>query len=333
MTRLLHGGRLHAAALHYGGNVADWLDLSCALNPEPWPVPALPLDVFARLPDDDDGLLESAAAFYGTRHLLLLPGSQTAIAMLPRITGRSHRVWVPDCGYAEHAHCWARAGHQLQRYDTLPSPETLRRHDVVVCIRPHNPLADCTDRQTLQDLHERLSTLEGLLVVDEAFIDATPEASLIVADMPEHLVVLRSFGKFFGLAGLRLGAIAAAPRWLNRMDEGLEPWCINSPARYIARLAYADRSWHHAARARLCRASRALAEQLQTRLSVRPEQIKTCALFVTLQLGETHATALHDALARQAILVRIFKHEGLLRFGLPPGTAGVQRLDNALLTL
>ena len=330
MTRLLHGGRLQEAARHYGRPAEDWLDLSCALNPEAWPVPRLPPEVFARLPEEDDGLTEAAAGFYGTRDLLMLPGTQAAIATLPNVMPGIRRVWVPACGYEEHAHCWSREGHQLSRYNVLPEADQLTAGDVLVTIRPNNPLGSCSPLDQLRALHARLCELDGLLVADEAFMDATPDQSLIEQHMPEHLVILRSFGKFFGLAGLRLGCMVASTAWRARIEGHLEPWCINNPARFIARQAYADARWHAQARQRLPEAADRLSSLMRDRLALTAGQVSGCALFVTLHLGAQRARQVHDGLAKEAILVRLFADEGLVRLGLPANAAETERLRDAL---
>ena len=331
MTRLLHGGRLREAARTYGTDISGWLDLSCALNPHPWPVPALPEEVFCRLPEDDDGLIDAASGFYGTRDILMLPGTQTAIATLPKVVEGKRRVWVPACGYEEHAHCWSREGHQLLRYNALPDEKDLADGDVMVTIRPNNPLGSCSSTARLSALQARLADLGGLLVADEAFIDATPDASLTQVDMPDALVILRSFGKFFGLAGLRLGCMIAGATWRTRVERHLEPWCINTPARFIARQAYADTAWHTLARQRLPDTAKRLAALLIDTLALQERDVSHCALFVTVHLGQPGAREMHDGLARRGILVRLFPEEGLVRLGLPANEADTGRLRSALL--
>lgn len=331
MTRLLHGGRLREAARTHGTDISGWLDLSCALNPHPWPVPALPEEIFCRLPEDDDGLIDAASAFYGTRDILMLPGTQTAIATLPKVVEGKRRVWVPACGYEEHAHCWSREGHHLSRYNALPDPEMLTGGDVLVTIRPNNPLGSCDPKTQLQALSVRLGEVGGLMVADEAFMDATPDASLVVPGMPDALVILRSFGKFFGLAGVRLGCMIAGAAWRTRVESHLEPWCINTPARFIGRQAYADTTWHTLARQRLPVAARQLAVLLTDTLALQEKDVSHCALFVTVHLGQQGARALHDGLARRGILVRLFSEEGLVRLGLPANESETGRLRSALL--
>jgi cobalamin biosynthetic protein CobC len=173
-----------------------------------------------------------------------------------------------------------------------------------------------------RQLHKR----GGWLIVDEAFVDATPELSVTpLAGTPEapNLIVLRSLGKFFGLAGVRVGFVFAAPELLRRMQEAMGPWAVSGPSREAARLALADTAWQAAARPQL----QAAGERLRQLLAPLGE-VKATALFATL--SSPHSNELFDYLARRAILTRRFDQQPLLRCGLPADEAGWQRLATAL---
>ena len=102
------------------------------------------------------------------------------------------------------------------------------------------------------DHHALLAEHNGWLVVDEAFMDSTPEQS-ISPDLPlKNLIVLRSVGKFFGLAGIRAGFVLAEEKVLQVMREHFGPWSISAFAREVSlcRLGVAndkqeapERSW------------------------------------------------------------------------------------------
>ncbi len=321
---LEHGGRLRRAARAQGSDPADWLDLSTGVSPFGWPVPSLPAEAWRRLPEDDDGLVEVARACYGAPRLLPVAGSQAAIQTLPRLRASS-RVGVIAPGYAEHAAAWARAGHAVQR---LPADTLLQQADqldVMVLIHPNNPGGETFDGQRLLDVHARLAARGGWLLVDEAFMDATPAASLMSHTSREGLIVLRSVGKFFGLAGIRAGFVAAAPALLHALAEELGPWTVNGPARHVLRQALADHDWQVDARRCLEAASRELA-MLLTRHGLPPTGSTAFFHWCVDELAE----ALAAALARRAILVRRFDAPASLRFGLPPDAAALARLDRAL---
>nr|WP_295383376.1 threonine-phosphate decarboxylase CobD [Pseudoxanthomonas sp.] len=321
---LEHGGRLLRAARQYGIPADQWLDLSTGVSPFPWPVPALPASAWHRLPEDDDGLIDIARAYYRAPALLPVAGSQAAIQALPQLRAAS-RVGVIAPGYAEHAHAWRQAGHAVE---TLPA-EALRaaveRFDVIVLIHPNNPGGERFTMEHLLALHADLSRRGGWLIVDEAFIDVEPEASLCAESGREGLVVLRSVGKFFGMAGARAGFVCAAPPLLDRLRERLGPWTLSGPSRHALRLALADADWQSMARARLRTAGERLAGTLHG-AGLAPAG--GCALFQWCRFPA--ARGLHEALARRAILTRLFEAPSSLRFGLPADESGFERLRLAL---
>lgn len=321
---LEHGGRLLRAARHYGIPAADWLDLSTGISPFAWPVPPIPASAWHRLPDDDDGLVDVARDYYGAPHLLPVAGTQAAIQTLPQLRPRS-RVGVISPGYAEHAHAWRREAHAVV---TLPADlllSTVEQFDVVVLIHPNNPGGDRFAPDDLLELHAVLASRGGWLVVDEAFIDVEPARSLCAHAHQEGLIVLRSVGKFFGLAGARAGFVCAAPTLLDALRERSGPWTLTGPTRHVLRAALADVDWQARARAWL----RVAGERLRATLVARGiEPTGGCAFFRWWRHADAHV--LHEALATRGILVRRFDDPMSLRFGLPPDDDGFERLDAAL---
>lgn len=321
---LEHGGRLLKAAREHAIAPLDWLDLSTGISPFAWPVPPIPARVWQRLPEDDDGLEAVARDYYGASDLLPVAGSQAAIQALPLLRGHS-RVGVIAPGYAEHAQAWRRAGHEV---DVCPSDQLLAcqsDYDVIVLIHPNNPGGDVFAPSTLLDLHARLVRRGGWLVVDEAFMDATPQGSLCAHAGRPGLVVLRSAGKFFGLAGARAGFVCAWPELLDVMRIRLGPWTVGGPSRYVLRAALADRAWHGQARLRLQQASERLHGML-VRHGLEPTA--GTAFFQWCRMA--HAADVQHALATRGILIRHFEQPASLRFGLPGDEAGWTRLDAAL---
>ena len=323
---LEHGGRLRQAAAHYNIPLTDWLDLSTGINPESWPVPPLPASVWQRLPETDDGLEASAAAYYGNPNLLPVAGSQAAIQVLPSVLPRAVVACISPI-YAEHPQAWQRAGHRLRFLQNamLPRALSVATPYVLLC-NPNNPTAEHHPHDVAVDAAKQLKKRGGWLIIDEAFMDPTPAeslASLAGTDEAPNLIVLRSLGKFFGLAGARVGFVLAAPDILSKMAEIIGPWTISGPARAVARLALADQAWQSGMRPRL----QASGERLHALLQPLGE-VKSTALFATLTLAET--TELHEFLAQRGILVRRFDQQPLLRFGLPGNEADWLRLGAAL---
>lgn len=314
---LEHGGRLIAAARHYGIAPADWLDLSTGINPLGWPIPPIPTELWTRLPEEDDSLVEAACRAYGAPSALPVAGSQAAIQALPTLHPPG-RVGIPQPTYAEHTQAWRRAGHEVVPWTANSGVEGL---DVLVLIHPNNPTGVRWTTSALLDWHGRLAEHGGWLVVDEAFLDATPEASLAPYCARDGLVVLRSLGKFFGLPGARVGFVLAGEAILMRLREILGPWTVPGPSRWLARQALSDTAWQDAARVRLAAAGARLA-QLLGEHDLEPNG--GTALFQWVKTPR--AAVIAERLARRGILVRRFDEPPSLRFGLPGREADWIRL-------
>jgi cobalamin biosynthetic protein CobC len=324
---LEHGGNRIEAARRYDIAIERWLDLSTGINPHAWQG-AMPSSAsWQRLPEADDGLLAVASKYYGSAQLLAVSGSQSAIQILPRMRTKC-RIGVIKPSYAEHAHRWRAAGHEITALRHEELLDAADRFDVLLVCNPNNPDGQIHAPAKLLDAHARLAQRGGWLIVDEAFIDATPQHSLAANCDREGLIVLRSFGKFFGLAGARVGFVLACPALLQTLDEWIGPWAVNGPARELARQALSDRNWQAAMRVQLQSASSRLATLLRSNgLAVDGG----CALFQWIKTP--HAEAIHHALATQGVLVRHFASPVSLRFGLPASETEWSRLDAALAAL
>lgn len=321
---LHHGGRLRAAASNYGLALDQWLDLSTGINPNGWPVPSVPASAWARLPEEEDGLEQAARAYYGASHLLPVAGSQAVIQALPRLRAPA-RVGVLSPGYAEHAAAWREAGHEVSALAAGEAEQAVPACDVLVLIHPNNPTGVCFPLERLLDWHAQLAARGGWLVIDEAFMDTTPDRSLCGQARLPGLIVLRSLGKFFGLAGARVGFVCAQPDLLARLQRLLGPWTVNAPARWIAQAALRDQDWRERERPRLVAAGERLGALLR-RQGLEPQG--GCALFQWVP--SPWARDLHQALARQGILTRLFEDPASLRLGLPGTEADWTRLEAAL---
>ena len=321
---LEHGGRLRRAAQQYGIPLADWIDLSTGINPHSYPVAPIDPVCWNRLPEDDDGLEAAAAAYYGNDRLLVLPGSQAAIQALPALFSPVVVAFLSPL-YEEHPQAWERCGHKLRRLPNLQRMLAAMTPNVLLC-NPNNPTAQSLPRQALLDAAQQLRKRGGWLIVDEAFGDAEPEnciASVAGSDDAPNLIVLRSLGKFFGLAGARVGFVFGAPDKLDRLREVLGPWPVSHPSRFVAKRALEDFAWQMAARKQLADDSQRLAELLAPL-----GEVSRTALFCTVKTAQTNQ--LVEYFARRAILTRHYDATDLLRFGLPANEAQWQGLKAAL---
>ena len=321
---LEHGGRLRAAAQRYGIAEADWLDLSTGINPHGWSVPPIPAEIWQALPQDDDGLNDAARGYYRTTKLLAVAGSQAAIQALPLLRAPAQVALVAP-SYAEHAHAWQRCGHSVTNVTAAEILHVGTQVQAVVIVNPNNPTGKFFTRDELLKLHAQLVARGGWLVVDEAFMDATPTHSLASACPRPGLIVLRSPGKFFGLAGARVGFVLAEEKILQPLAETLGPWPIAAPSRHAATLALRDTDWQDATRLALPLASQRLTELLRVQ-GLQPSGGNSLFQWVC----RADAANIHEQLARQGILTRLFDAPSSLRFGLPRDEAQWARLAAAL---
>ncbi|MEC4722176.1 threonine-phosphate decarboxylase CobD [Noviherbaspirillum sp. CPCC 100848] len=321
---LEHGGNLREAALRHGRPLADWLDLSTGINPDFYPVPALQANAWHRLPEPHPGFIEAAQAYYGAPRMMPVAGTQAAIQGLPRLRPAG-RVVVSAPSYAEHAHCWRQAGHQVEEvaYDALG--RYADDADVMVVCNPNNPTGALIAPEQLLAWAGRLAARGGWLVVDEAFGDTVPQASVARWSDRPGLIVLRSVGKFFGLAGLRLGFVAAEQGLLDRLAEWLGPWSVSGPAQEIGLAALSDKTWQEETLAWLLQSG----DRLHRLLAHFDIEASGTALFQWWPERRPEEFAQH--MAAHGIWVRLFpvKARGI-RLGLPGNEAGWTRLQDAL---
>jgi cobalamin biosynthetic protein CobC len=324
---LEHGGRLRRASQQYGLPLGSWLDLSTGLNPVPWQGAEPPLNSWARLPEDEDELAPAAQAYYGAPLALPIAGSQAAIQTLPQLRPPGH-VGLLATSYAEHHYHWHRAGHRISLLTAAECAAASEELDVLVLVNPNNPTGERFMPEQLAVWHARLVARGGWLVVDEAFADTSPELSLATLCGRDGLIVLRSLGKFFGLAGARVGfALAAAPL-LHSLAERLGPWSLAGPSRFVATQALSDRPWQEATRRRLAADGQRL-HRLLARCGLSPSGGTSLFQWVLTP----QAAWIHDRLARSGILVRLFETPSSLRFGLPYAAEDWERLEGCLRAL
>ncbi len=324
--RVLHGGDLDAARAAFPQAPEPWVDLSTGINPWPYPLPAISLDAWARLPNRSASLaLRSAASdAYGApsaAHIVVAPGSQALIQMMPRLW-KPGRVTVLGPTYAEHARAWALAGHTVRTVD--------RREDmdgaIGVIVNPNNPDGRIIAPTDVLALAEQFAGRGGVLIVDEAFAEVTPEISVAgLVDRP-GLVVLRSFGKFFGLAGARLGFAVTEPRLAETLRDAFGPWAAPGPVLTVATQALRDAPWIAATR---CRLVEAAAELDRCLAALGLVVLGGTPLFRLA--SHSRAPEMVKALGAAGVMVRSFEDQReWLRFGLPADFAAQERLVRTL---
>lgn len=312
--------------MRFGEPADGWVDLSTGINPRPWRVDPALLEGLHALPDSArlESLLVAAAGAYGTgdaARVAAAPGTQALIQWLPRLRAPG-RTAIVSPTYGEHAAAWRLAGHEVVEVGELPvAPD----FDVVVVTRPNNPDGRSPALADVTALAGDMASKGGLLVVDEAFADLNPSAS-VAAQAEEGLIALRSFGKFYGLPGLRLGFAVCDPVTAKRITTALGPWPVSSLAADVGAGALADRSWQDQTRSWLAAGARRL------------DNFLTGAGFDIIGGTDLYRLAsrkdamkVHEQLGHAGIYVRRFpENSSWLRFG-PPGTdAHWARLEKAM---
>jgi cobalamin biosynthetic protein CobC len=318
---LEHGGNLDLACKLFGGRPEDWIDLSTGINRQPYPVGELQARSWTALPARAEikSLYEAARSAYGTTApVLALAGAQAAIQSLPRLAcpGRA-RILTPT--YNEYAPTLKAAGWQVEEVGGL---DALAGADLAVVVNPNNPDGQQHDRAALLALASRV----GRLVIDESFADAVPDMSLASDTERTGLLILRSFGKFYGLAGVRLGFVLGNEADVAALAAMAGPWPVSGAAIEIGRRALLDRAWAEATRARLAGEAERL-DDLARGAGWSP--VGGTPLFRLYETG--NAVAAQERLARAKIWSRIFGNKpGWLRLGLPGEETEWTRLAVAL---
>ena len=306
-----HGGGLDGAVARFGGTRENWVDLSTGINPLPYPLPDFPPDAWTALPDRGafEALHDAARAFWHVPDgaaLLAAPGASALIARIPALAPAG-KVHIPAPTYNEHWAAFRAHGWQEGQGGAL------------VVVHPNNP-----DGRVWSEAE--LVVDRPLAVIDESFGDVMPNASLVhLADRP-GVVVLKSFGKFWGLAGLRLGFAIARPETIERLAEMIGPWAVSGPGIATGTAALRDLGWAEETRARLARDANRL-DVMMTRAGAAIAGGTT--LFRLYDVGE--AAKWQERLARHHIWTRIFPYsDRWIRLGLPGPEAHWARLEEAL---
>lgn len=302
-----HGGGIDAAVRQWGGTRADWIDLSTGINPCPYPVGKIAQGSWASLPDADAiAALESAARSFwvipDAAAVVAAPGASALIAQIPLLASPG-RVAIAAPTYNEHGRSFAAEGWDLVSGDA----------DARVLVQPNNP-----DGRVWQ-----AEDVQGFCIIDESFCDVMPHASLIASAVNPGVIILKSFGKFWGLAGLRLGFAIGDPSLIARLKAGLGPWAVSGPALEIGARALSDANWASATRAILAQGAARLDEMVAAPL------VGGTDLFRLYDIGT--AVAFRDHLARAHIWSRIFPYsDRWVRLGLPGTDEDWARLSVAM---
>lgn len=332
-----HGGNLVAASAESSIPIEQWIDLSTGISPWVWPVPSIPDAVWQRLPNEDNDLEIAAGIAYGCPEdsVFAVPGSQYAIQKIPALLSaeKGRCAAIPAIGYREHKSSWESAGHSILTYTS--ESELLEMLDrkliqFAVVINPNNPTAEVIVPETLLLIASKLAAQDGFLIVDEAFTDTDPKFSVSQYCPTPGLIVLRSLGKFFGLAGIRLGFVLGDATFLASVKESLPLWTVTTVTRWVGTQALSDIDWQ------LMQRKRATVRSKEWRQAVAKQypamSLQVNPLFVTAVGQAEQCANIYQSLAKRGILVRLFdmgEGTNAVRFGLP-SESELQEFDKRL---
>ena len=322
-----HGGALDAMRRRFPNAPEPWVDLSTGINPWPWPTAGHEFGGLHRLPTrlDRERCAAAMAAAFGLpeRAVGVVPGSELLIHLLPTLL-QPRRIAVLAPSYGDHARVWGAAGIEVTETSD-PLAEAGKADAVVIC-NPNNPDGRRFPPEQVEAARCRLGRRGGWLIIDEAFADLEPDLSSAPRVPAGNLLVLRSTGKFFGLPGLRLGALLGPPEFLQLLAQRLGGRSVSTPALAIGAAAYADRAWQSATRRRLAQARQRLDRVL---LPGPCRVVGGTDLFRYVEVPNAHG--LWRQLSGQGIYVRRFPwSRSHLRIGLPKDAAAEAKLQAAL---
>jgi cobalamin biosynthetic protein CobC len=334
MMQVEHGGALDRAMERFGGGIDDWFDLSTGINPEVFPLPPIGPEIWNRLPDEKllASALRAASSYYGMRSdagISAAPGTQALIQIMPELMIKGE-IAIVGPTYQEHEQSFRQAGWTVANCRSVDDiPQSAK---AAVIVNPNNPDGRVIAVDLLLDLARRLDGRGGFLIVDEAFADPHPEVSIAAHAGMNGLIVLKSFGKVFGLGGLRLGFALSTSAIAQALKSRLGPWPVSGPALAIATHAFSEKQLLADYMARLSVRRTLLANGLAEAGVV---EIGGTMLFSLVEFRQAHL--LHEELCKQHVLTRKFGYAPQwLRFGLPldENAADIlhQRLGKALST-
>ncbi|UAL12805.1 threonine-phosphate decarboxylase [Caulobacter segnis] len=308
-----HGGRLREAMAAHPDAPRPWLDLSTGINPEPWSGPRAPAHALTRLPDpqalnDLEALAARAFGVADPGRVVAVSGAEAALRLLPGLIDNGSVALLAPI-YGGHLEAWGPASPSLVA--TLDDPR-IARADVLIVVNPNNPDGRRIEREVLAELAVERSDRGLWTVVDESFVEVAPELS--VADLEiDRLVTLRSFGKFYGLPGARLGFTIGNKMFGRNIRALIGDWPVGADALALGLGAYADEAWRASTRATLAARAREVDAVLA---DVGLQTVGGCDLFRLVEVADAHD--LFTRLCGLGVLTRPFADRpDRLRFGLP----------------
>jgi cobalamin biosynthesis protein CobC len=324
-----HGGDLTEAKKVFNHiSIDSWIDLSTGINLNSYNDTGIGLSNLDKLPTKDsyDELVSAAKNYYSvsdTNRLCISSGAQSLINILPYIFSIEKNVAIFSPTYSEHAISWKKANYSIREINKI---DQILNEDIVVITNPNNPDGLVYSHSDIEEIYSKIVKNKGLLIIDESFIDATPELSFVKKLQNRNIIILKSFGKFFGLAGLRLGFAIGNEGIISDLENILGPWPVSTIALNIATKAMSDIDWIKGTRSLLLK----LSEELNSNLSSSGYNIYGTTAFFTL-ISVENSTKMQRELANKGIWTRIFDYNNRwVRIGVPKDKETLEYLFNAI---
>ena len=340
MKPLIHGGDLNTASAHYSIPESDWIDLSTGINPVAYPCESIPLEAFTRLPYPSQAFKQAILNYYGQHDYISVSGSQDIIQRLPSLLDQLP-IMLPSVGYQEHDRAWKQNGNRISYYDALNLSKAQQAissalnnnpEQHLLIINPNNPSGLLISIERLLGWANVMSG-GAKLIIDEAFIDVHPDTSLLTSSkLPDNILVLRSCGKFFGLAGIRAGFLFGSPYTLSALCPPDNPWPLNGVAQEILSKALVDKKWHIDTRVGIQRSADFVAGLFA---SLNLQLLSNQGLFLSYLSPTPYSEWLYETFAQAGILLRLIpvnSTHSILRIGLlvPNDESAISRVRSCI---
>lgn len=316
-----HGGRVYEAARRWGIELHQVLDFSANINPL-GPPQAVLSAIENSLTPTSLRVYPDATAFLSAivnkHHLMpdeIVVGSGAASLIFAVIHALSpKRVLILDPAFVEYSRASAAVNAQITTallteergftpdFASLVRTIKERQVDLVILNSPHNPTGALYPRDALLSLIDAAEEYNTAVLLDEAFIDYTPQASLVShAATKPHLIVLRSLTKFYAMPGLRIGYAVCNAKVAGRIREQIDPWSVSTVALEAGRAALAEAGFE----AESCRFNAIAREEFAGALrSIGLEVLPSAANFLLAKLPQSSGGDLQSWLESERILIR-----------------------------
>ncbi len=232
-----HGGDIDLAIKKYGGQRADWIDLSTGINRTSYPWQENVKVELRDLPSNKllRSLEKAASRAYKVaedKDTAAVQGAQQIISLLPICLKNYNSVAILGPTYNEYEKAFKSSEIKAE---TVSEVSKLSSSDIAIVVNPNNPTGKVIAEEILNDLSKKVR----ILIIDESFKMFSSRR----IQKFDNVIQINSLGKFFGLAGVRLGFVSGPSNFIKSVRGMLGPWPVSSIAAEIGKIALNDQAW------------------------------------------------------------------------------------------